>query len=88
MTPTGVAPDHFIDLHVVALHTTGAQAHIATAMTHHIADPHPAGISPKMTADPDHTNPASNIINQHKDLLQFATNALEKQGQKAQTGHN
>ena len=23
-----------------------------------------------MTADPDHTNPASNITNQHKDLLQ------------------
>ena len=36
MTPTGVTPDHFIDLHIVALHATGAQAHITTAMTHHI----------------------------------------------------
>ena len=69
MTPTGVAPDHFIDHHVIALHATGAQAHIATTMTHHITDPHPAGISPQMTAEPDHTNPTSNIINQHKDLL-------------------
>ena len=25
---------------------------------------------PQMTADPDYTNPTSNIINQHKDLLQ------------------
>ena len=68
MTPAGVTPDHFIDLHIVALHTTGAQAHIATTTTHHIADPHPTGISPEMTADPGHTNPSSNTINQHKDL--------------------
>ena len=68
MTPAGVTPDHFIDLHIIALHSTGAQAHIATTATHHITDPHPAGISPKMTADPDHTNPTSNITNQHKDL--------------------
>ena len=78
MTPTGVAPDHFIDLHVIALHTTGAQAHIATAMTHHIADPHPAEISPKMTADPNHTNLASNVIKQHKDLLPVCNQCLGK----------
>ena len=70
MTPAGVAPDHFIDLHIIALHATEAQVHTATAMTHHIADPHPVEISPKMTADPDYTNPTSNITNQHKDLLQ------------------
>ena len=69
MTPTGVTPDHFIDPHIVPLHATGAQAHITTAATHHITDPHPAGISPKMTADPEHINPTSNFINQHKDLL-------------------
>ena len=63
MTPAGVTPDHFIDLHIIALHATGAKAHTATAMTHQIADPHHIGISPKMTADPDHTNPASNITN-------------------------
>ena len=73
MTPAGVTPDHFIDLHVIALHTTGAQAHITTAVKHHIADPHPAGISPEMTADPNHTNPASTRI-----FFQFTTNALEK----------
>ena len=78
MPPTGVAPDHFIDPHIIALHATEAQAHIATAMTHHITDPHPAGISPKMTADPDHTNPASNIINQHKDLLPVRKQCLGK----------
>ena len=69
MTPTGVTPDHFVDLHILALHATEAQVHTATAMTHHIADPHPIEISSKMTADPDYTNPPSNITNQHKDLL-------------------
>ena len=70
MTPTGVASDRFIDLHIIALHATETQVHTTTAMTHHIADPHPIEISPKMTADPDYTNPASNITNQHKDLPQ------------------
>ena len=70
MTPAGVTLDHFIDLHVIAPHATETQVHTATAVTHHIADPHPIEISPEMTADPDYTNPASNIINQHKDLLQ------------------
>ena len=70
MTPAGVTPDHFIDLHVIAPHATEAQVHTATNVTHHIADHHPIEISPGITADPDHTNPISNIINQHKDLLQ------------------
>ena len=70
MTPAGVTPDRFIDLHIVALYATEAKVHTATAVTHHIADPHPIEISPKMTADPNHTSPTSNIINQHKGLLQ------------------
>ena len=70
MTPAGVTPDCFIDLHIIAPHTTEAQAHTTTAVTHHIVDPHHAEISPEMTAGPNHTTPASNIINQHKDLLQ------------------
>ena len=70
MTPTGVAPDHFIDLHIIALHAMEAQVHTATAVTHHIADPHPIDISPEMTPDPNYTNPTSNITNQHKDLPQ------------------
>ena len=78
MTPTGVTPNHFIDLYVIAFHATEAQAHIATTMTHPIADPHPTEISPKMTADPDHTNPTSNIINQHKDLLPVCNQCLGK----------
>ena len=78
MTPAGLTPDHFIDLHIIALHATEAQAHIATTVTHHITDPHPAGISPKMTADPNCTNPASNTINHHKDLLHICNQCLGK----------
>ena len=78
ITPTGVTPDHFIDLHIIALHATEAQAHITTAMTHHITDPHPTGISPEMTADPNHTNPVSNITNQYKDLLPVHKQYLRK----------
>ena len=78
MTPAGVATDHFIDLHVIALHATEAQVHTATAMKHHIADPHPVEIFPKMTADLNYTNPTSNITNQHKDLLQVHKQHLRK----------
>ena len=46
MTPTGVTPNHFIDLHNIAPHATEAQVHTATAMTHHITDLHPAEIFP------------------------------------------
>ena len=70
MTPAGVAPDHFINLHVIAPNATEAQVHTTTAMTHHIADPHLIETSPKMTAGADHTNLASNITNYHKGLLQ------------------
>ena len=56
MTPAGVAPDCFIDLHVIALHATEAQGHIATALQHTAPQiPILQEISPKMTADPDHT---------------------------------
>ena len=70
-TPTEVTPDHFIAPYIVALHTIGAQAHTATAMTHHIADHHHAEISPKMTVDPNlnHTNLASTTTNPHKGHL-------------------
>ena len=30
MTPTGVTPNHFIDLHVIAPHATEAQVHTTT----------------------------------------------------------
>ena len=38
-------------------------------MTHHIADPLHADISPEKTVDPEHIDPAGNIINMHKDHL-------------------
>ena len=70
VTPAEVILDHFTGHHAIALHATGAQAHTTTAMTHHIADPHHAEISPKMTIGPDrHINPTSTITNLHKDHL-------------------
>ena len=78
MTPTGVTPDHFIDLHIVVPHTDEVQVHTTTAVTHHIADPHPVEIFPRMTADLDYTNAANNIKNQHKDLLQAHKQHLGK----------
>ena len=61
--------DYFTGLHTVALHVTGALAHTTTTMTHHIADPHHADISPEMTVDPEHINPTGNTTNPHKDHL-------------------
>ena len=61
--------DHFTSPHAVALHAIGAPAHTATAMTHHIADPHHADISPEMTLDPEHINPIGTTTNPHKDHL-------------------
>ena len=78
MTPAGVSPNCFIDLHVIAPHDTEAQVHTATTVTHHIADPHPIEIFPEMTADLNHTNPTNNITNQHKDLLQAHKQHLGK----------
>ena len=69
MTPAEAIQDHFIGPHIIALHATGAQAHITTTATHHIADPHHAEISPEMTVDPEHINPASTTTNPHKDHL-------------------
>ena len=37
--------------------------------THHIADPHHTGTSPKMIVDLEHINPTSTITNPHKDHL-------------------
>ena len=66
---TEVALDPFTSPHTVAHHATGAPAHTAATKTHHITDPHHAGISPKMTVDPEHTNPTNTIANPHKDHL-------------------
>ena len=66
--PAEAILDHFIDLHAIASCVTEVPAHTTTAMTHHIADPH-ADIFLEITVDPEHINPASNIINPHKDHL-------------------
>ena len=55
--------------HTVAHHASGAQAHTATAKTHHTAYLPHAGTSPKMTVDPEHINPTITITNPHKDHL-------------------
>ena len=64
-----VALDPFTDPHTIAHHATGAQAHTATAKTHHTADPHHAGVSPEMTADPEHAHPTNTITKPQKDHL-------------------
>ena len=61
--------DHFTCPHTVTLHATEAQAHTATIVTHHIADPHCTEISPKMIVDPEHINPTGTTTNLHKDHL-------------------
>ena len=67
--PAEAILDHFINLHAVAPHITEVPAHTATAVTHHITDPHHAANSPEMTVDPECIDPAGNIINPHKDHL-------------------
>ena len=67
--PTKAILDHFINPYAAAPHVTEVPAHTATAMTHHIADPHHINIYPEETVDPEHISPAGNIINQHKDHL-------------------
>ena len=69
VTPTEVILDHFTSPHAIALCATGAPAHTATAETHHIADPHHAEISPKMTVDPEYINPRNTTTNPHRDHL-------------------
>ena len=60
MTPTGAAPDHSKDLHIITTYATEAQVHTATTVTHHITDPHPLETFPEMTADLNHTNLTDN----------------------------
>ena len=67
--PTEAIPDHFIDPHAIAPCVTDVPAHTATAVTHHIADPHHVDIYPEEIVDPEHISPTGNIINQHKDHL-------------------
>ena len=52
VTLTEVTLDLFTDPHAAAHHVTEAQAHTVTAKKNHTADPHHAGVSPEMTADP------------------------------------
>ena len=58
--PPGAILDHFNDPHAIASCITEVPAHTATTVTHHMANPHHADISPEMTVDPEHRDPASN----------------------------
>ena len=69
MTPIEVTPGHPTDLHNIVSHATEAQAHTATAVTHHTTDLHPIEIFREMTTVLN-TNPTNNITNWYKDLLQ------------------
>ena len=69
MIPVEAILDHFINLHTIAPHVTGAPTHTATTVTHHTADPHHTDISLEMTVDPEHINPAGNTTDPHKDHL-------------------
>ena len=69
MTPIETTPGHPTDLHNVVSHATEAQAHTTTAMTCHTTDLHSIEIFREMTTVLN-TNPANNITNWYKDLLQ------------------
>ena len=66
---TEVTLDTFTGPHAVPHCATEAQAHTATAETHHTTDPHHKGVSPEMTVDPEHENPANTITKHQKDHL-------------------
>ena len=66
---TEVALEHFTDPHTAAHHATEAQAHTITAEICHTADPHHAGVFPKITVDPGQAYPANTITKPKKDHL-------------------
>ena len=67
--PAGAVLDHFIDLQAIAPCITEVPACTTTTVTCHTTDPHHEDTSSEKTVDPEHTSPAGNIINQHKDHL-------------------
>ena len=69
VTLAEVTLDPFTNPHTAAHHTTEAQAHTITNETLHIADPHHAGVSPEITADPGHTHPTNTITKHQQDHL-------------------
>ena len=73
VTLAGVTLDPFTNPHATAHHATEAQAPTATAETHHTTDPPPTGVSPEMTADPEHAHPVNTITKPQKDHLPVHT---------------
>ena len=67
--PAEAILDHFINLHTITPCVTEVPAHTTTTVTHHIIDPPHTDISPEKTVDPEHIDPADNIINSHIDHL-------------------
>ena len=78
MTPKGVVPKHFIDIHVVAPHATEAQVHTTTAVTHHIADLHPVEIFTKGQQISTTQIPQTTLQTSSRIFFKFTNNALEK----------
>ena len=76
---TEVTLDPLTSPHAIVHHATEAQTHTANVKTYHTADPHHAGISPEMTVDVEHTNPANTITKPHKDHLPVHTQHLGNQ---------
>ena len=46
-----------------------AEAHTVTASTQHTADPYHGGVSPEITADPEHADPATPLQNPQKTIF-------------------
>ena len=69
VTLTEVALDPFTSPHAIAHHATEAWAHTTTVETHHTTNPHHAGISPEMTADPEHAHTTNTITKPQIDHL-------------------
>ena len=88
LIPTEAILDHFIDLHAIAPRITEVPAHTTIGMTHHIADPPHVDISPEKTVDPEHIDPAGNIINLHKDHLPVHSQHPGSLRIEGKTGHN
>ena len=67
MIPTGVSPDHSIDLHATTSHEIEAPVPTTAIVIHHTADNPPVGIHSEMTTDLA-MEPEGNITNHPENL--------------------
>ena len=79
MTPTGVTPNHFIDLHIIAPHATEAQVHTITACdTPHCRSSSHRNLSQDDSRSQPHKSQQTTLQTSMRIFLKFANNALEK----------